>query len=91
MPIDRMRDNNIFHDVCERFCLMFPFPFSHTHQGELEWPVNMADFPPAAKDLIEKILVIDPKKRLGAAAYQPLKDHAFFAVGKVRMRRGFTF
>jgi len=34
--------------------------------------------PESAKDFIEKLLVIDPEKRLGAKDYKELKSHVFF-------------
>jgi 3-phosphoinositide dependent protein kinase-1 len=35
-------------------------------------------FPDVAKDLINKLLVADPDKRLGATGYKDLKSHPFF-------------
>jgi len=35
-------------------------------------------FPETAKDLINKLLVVDPEQRLGAHGYQELKAHPFF-------------
>ena len=40
------------------------------------------EFPPAARDLVQKILVLEPSQRLGAAAgggYASLRAHPFFA------------
>lgn len=33
---------------------------------------------PEAKDLIERLLTMDPKKRLGANGVQEIKDHPWF-------------
>jgi len=42
---------------------------------QLEFPEN---FPPAAKDLVDKLLVLDPLKRLGAESYEEITKHPFF-------------
>ncbi|PVU99567.1 hypothetical protein BB559_000603 [Furculomyces boomerangus] len=49
--------------------------FQKILKAEYEFPPH---FSPAAKDLIEKILVLDPKLRLGSTNIQDLKDHIFF-------------
>jgi 3-phosphoinositide dependent protein kinase-1 len=36
------------------------------------------DFPETGKDLIQKLLAIDPKERLGVGNYEELKSHPFF-------------
>jgi len=42
---------------------------------EFTFPKGM---PESAKDFIEKLLIIDPEKRLGAKDYKELKSHVFF-------------
>jgi len=50
--------------------------FKKILDGCLNFPEN---FPPDAKDLISKLLVIDPSKRLGANLdYTSLRNHQFF-------------
>jgi serine/threonine protein kinase len=36
------------------------------------------DFPPVGKDIVERLLVSDPEKRLGSGDIQAIKEHAFF-------------
>lgn len=36
------------------------------------------DFPPSAKDLVDKLLVLEPNDRIGAQSFEPLKSHPFF-------------
>lgn len=43
--------------------------------GALELP---DDLPPAAADLVARLLVQDPRQRLGAAGWQELQAHPFF-------------
>eukprot|EP00010_Vexillifera_abyssalis_P005503 CAMPEP_0201554656 /NCGR_PEP_ID=MMETSP0173_2-20130828/42982_1 /ASSEMBLY_ACC=CAM_ASM_000268 /TAXON_ID=218659 /ORGANISM="Vexillifera sp., Strain DIVA3 564/2" /LENGTH=445 /DNA_ID=CAMNT_0047966031 /DNA_START=29 /DNA_END=1362 /DNA_ORIENTATION=+ len=52
--------------------------FKNVASGEFEWPEQ--PFPEHAKDLIEKLLVINPEERLGAGqgGYDKLKAHPFF-------------
>ena len=41
----------------------------------VEYP---ADMPPPARDLIARLLEVDPKKRLGANGAAEIRSHAFF-------------
>lgn len=79
---------------CILFELFFGFPpfhantpekvFTNILSGVIEWP----DFASAedkktfeashAKDLIEKLLVVDPTRRLGYNGAQEIKDHPYF-------------
>jgi len=43
---------------------------------EVDYPPNK--FSPEARDLLEKLFVIDPTKRLGAAGSHEIKEHPFF-------------
>eukprot|EP00456_Euglypha_rotunda_P032565 TRINITY_DN25215_c0_g1_i1.p1 TRINITY_DN25215_c0_g1~~TRINITY_DN25215_c0_g1_i1.p1 ORF type:complete len:108 (+),score=24.19 TRINITY_DN25215_c0_g1_i1:98-421(+) len=43
---------------------------------EIEYPPSK--FSLEAKDLLEKLFVVDPKKRLGAAGPHEIKEHPFF-------------
>jgi len=49
--------------------------FQKILKRELEFP---EDFPQLAKDLINKLLVLEPEKRLGAETYEDLMKHKFF-------------
>ncbi|KAL8453356.1 hypothetical protein Emag_001911 [Eimeria magna] len=44
--------------------------------GNLEFP---PDFDPLARDLVEKLLVADPYKRLGASSFEEIKSHPYFS------------
>ncbi|CDO95742.1 unnamed protein product [Kluyveromyces dobzhanskii CBS 2104] len=79
---------------CILFEFLFGYPpfhgncadevFENILSGEISWP----DFPdseteleyisPEAKDLIKKLLVLDPEKRLGANGSQEIKDSPYF-------------
>jgi serine/threonine protein kinase len=43
---------------------------------KIEYP---EDFNKQAQDLIDKLLMIDPKERLGSKSYKELKEHVFFS------------
>jgi serine/threonine protein kinase len=43
---------------------------------EVEYPASK--FSPECKDLLEKLFVVDPKKRLGAGGSHEIKEHPFF-------------
>lgn len=43
--------------------------------GALEFP---PDFDPLARDLVERLLVAEPEKRLGANGFHEIKSHPFF-------------
>jgi serine/threonine protein kinase len=46
---------------------------------ELDFPEAIAkDLPPAAIDFIDKLLQLDPAKRLGANGVHEIKSHPFF-------------
>jgi 3-phosphoinositide dependent protein kinase-1 len=49
--------------------------FQKVQKGEIVWPQN---FPEVAKDLISRLLVMNPMERLGARDYKDLKAHPFF-------------
>ena len=47
----------------------------------MEWPAigyDENEMTPEAKDLINKLLELDPKKRLGSNGINEIKDHKFF-------------
>lgn len=44
--------------------------------SNMEYPETMSD---AAKNLIQRLIVIDPKKRLGHDGAEEIKNHPFFA------------
>lgn len=47
---------------------------------EIQWPEFGEDFTPEAKDLIEKLLAVNPQQRLGSRqGIKELKEHPFFA------------
>lgn len=49
--------------------------FQKILDGKIDYPKNID---PKAVDLIEKLLTIDPTKRLGFKSYDELKRHLFF-------------
>ncbi len=49
--------------------------FQKVSSGQFDYPTG---FPDVVKDLVDKLLVIDPEKRLGAQDYVELKSHPFF-------------
>jgi 3-phosphoinositide dependent protein kinase-1 len=49
--------------------------FQKILKGQVRWPEEMDR---DVKDLLEKLLVVDPAKRLGAASFSDLKAHPFF-------------
>lgn len=59
-----------------------PFKGSTQHltfEKVLEGNVKFSeDFHPDAKDIISKLLIKDPEKRLGANGYKEIKKHPFF-------------
>lgn len=79
---------------CILFELIFGFPPFHANtpeevftkilSGKIEWPKftspeDEKSFEQShAKDLIEKLLVVDPSKRLGSNGAQEIKDHPYF-------------
>jgi serine/threonine protein kinase len=44
----------------------------------IEWP-PAEYFPPVARDLVERMLDMDPAQRIGARGYDEIKQHPFFA------------
>ena len=54
--------------------------FQKIQSNELEWPINKDAFPADARDLVERLLQVEPHSRLGAGegGYNKLKGHAFF-------------
>jgi len=44
----------------------------------IEWP-NEEEVSPAAQDLISKLLIIDPSKRLGRNGAEEVKNHSWFS------------
>lgn len=78
---------------CILFEFLFGFPpfnddtpdkvFNNILYGNIQWPhIPEAEFEkycsPSAKDLIEKLLIKDPLKRLGAGGSQEIMDHPYF-------------
>jgi 3-phosphoinositide dependent protein kinase-1 len=49
--------------------------FQRISAGEVEYPT---DFPPAARDLVARLLVTEPAERLGAGDTAELRAHPFF-------------
>lgn len=43
--------------------------------GKLDFP---PDFDPLARDLVERLLVLNPEKRLGATGFHEIKSHPYF-------------
>jgi len=55
--------------------------FQHITSRDIQWPVEFFQpIPDAAMDIIDALLVIDPKNRLGANGVDDVKAHSFFAV-----------
>ncbi|KAM3161258.1 Rim15 [Lachancea thermotolerans] len=58
--------------------------FSNILAGKIDWPefpdaeTEREYIPPEAKDLVEKLLVVDPNERLGANGAQEIFDHPYF-------------
>lgn len=73
-------------------CILFQFlsgepPFRGGHEYQIFQKITKLEyeipegFPDVARDLIEKLLVLDPDKRLGCevmGGFEPLKTHPFF-------------
>ena len=52
--------------------------FPKINNREIEWPTTM-EMDPQCRDIIDKLIVIDPSKRLGAnGSMDKLKQHPFF-------------
>ena len=51
--------------------------FPKINNREIEWPTQM-EMDPVARDIIDKLIVIDPNERLGASNMDNLKNHPFF-------------
>lgn len=49
--------------------------FQKVSSVKFQYPIG---FPEVAKDLVNKLLVADPEKRLGALGFKELKSHPFF-------------
>ncbi|OEH76771.1 AGC kinase [Cyclospora cayetanensis] len=63
--------------------LRVPFPtvpdcWMQVEARSLEFP---PDFDPFARDLVERLLVAEPAKRLGANGFEEIKSHPFFPPG----------
>jgi 3-phosphoinositide dependent protein kinase-1 len=76
-------------DLWSLGCILFQFlAGSHAFKGETTFQTfelikqRSFSFPPGisaiAKDLIDRLLVMDPADRLGVGGYQTLKAHPFF-------------
>lgn len=57
--------------------------FLNILRGDINWPPLRSDedakfCPPLAKDLIRRLLTLDPRDRLGFNGAQEIKDHPFF-------------
>ncbi|GJJ07316.1 hypothetical protein Clacol_001517 [Clathrus columnatus] len=52
--------------------------FANILSGQIEWHDDWVDFSSQARDFMEKLLVIDPSKRLGANGADEVKKHPFF-------------
>lgn len=52
--------------------------FQNILAGNLCWPEDL-DLSPSAKDFVEKLLISDPSKRLGAKGVEEIKGHPFLA------------
>lgn len=48
-------------------------------ERKLTFPPGERYFPAAAKDLVDKLLIMDPEKRMGANGFGEIKKHPFFA------------
>jgi serine/threonine-protein kinase RIM15 len=78
---------------CILFEFLFGYPpfhastpdkvFENILEGEIDWPKlspedEVAVCTPEAKDLITKLLIMDPNERLGATGADEIKDHPYF-------------
>ncbi|KAL8448379.1 hypothetical protein Emed_003909 [Eimeria media] len=84
------KDSGKLRDLWSLGCTIFQIlagnpPFSgstdyfillRVEAGNLEFP---PDFDPLARDLVEKLLVADPSKRLGANGFEEIKSHPYFS------------
>ncbi|KAL8274971.1 hypothetical protein Esti_001027 [Eimeria stiedai] len=84
------KDSGKFRDLWSLGCTIFQIlagnpPFSgstdyfillRVEAGNLEFP---PDFDPLARDLVERLLVADPCKRLGANGFEEIKSHPYFS------------
>lgn len=57
--------------------------FQNILRGDISWPPlseeeDMKICPPLAKDLIKKLLILDPQERLGFNGAEEIKEHPFF-------------
>ena len=51
--------------------------FPKINNREIEWPTQM-EIDPVCRDLIDKLIVLNPMDRLGASNFAALKNHPFF-------------
>jgi len=52
--------------------------FEKVKTGQYDWPENADEISKENRDLIERILVLDPKARLGAKGFDEFRKHPFF-------------
>ncbi|KIK67976.1 hypothetical protein GYMLUDRAFT_1014585 [Collybiopsis luxurians FD-317 M1] len=53
--------------------------FENILSGHIEWHEDWVDYSPEARDFMERLLVTDPSRRLGANGAEEVKAHPFFA------------
>lgn len=86
------KDSGKLRDLWSLGCLIYQIltgspPFSgstdyfivlRVEAGNVDFP---PDFDPLARDLVERLLVADPEKRLGAKGFHEIKSHPYFEPG----------
>ena len=53
--------------------------FENILSGHIEWHEDFVEFSPEARDFMERLMVLDPARRLGANGADEVKDHPFFS------------
>lgn len=53
--------------------------FENILSGHIEWHEDWIEFSPEARDFMQRLMTIDPNKRLGASGAEEVKAHPFFA------------
>ena len=53
--------------------------FENILSGHIEWHEEFIEFSPEARDFMERLLTLDPTRRLGANGADEVKNHPFFS------------